>query len=279
MTVKGFDALYEEPEDTGGPVPLPGTDAYLAFVAEKKRREKERTRKAAETPLPPDDNQSLSGILAGTDTRAIPENAPGLRGIPHTAAIPGGRTGIVEGPAQSRPAELSSGILAATDTPPIPRQSPGSLQGTAPARLPHPPSIPVQTEHEEVEITDNYMRFDLDIFDLLRILSEGELRIYLDFVRRSYGQSPPRNTCSVTRRKIGATAGVASPNAQVTVIQRLEQKGLIKRLSTATGKNQASKFRVFLPSEIPGHTSKTIIRYSPSNPSSQHTTSPVVSSE
>jgi hypothetical protein len=236
MTVKGFDALYEDPEDrSGASSPLPGTDAYLAFVAERKRREKEKTKRDAEvSPLLGQDD-TLTGITEGTLPRTIPDRSTG---IPH-ASIP----------------------------PTIPVPSTGIAAGTVPARLPLPSTIPVE-EEQEVEITQNFMRFDLDIFGLLPTLSEGELRIYLDFVRRSYGQSPPRNTCFVTRRKIGDTAGVSSPNAQVTIIQRLEHKGLIKRISTAQGKNQASKFRVFLPCEIPGHTSNTTLRYPSSNPSS-----------
>ena len=235
MTVKGFDALYEQPQDKGGATPLPGTDAYLAFVAEKKRREKEKGLREAETSPHSDSEQNPGGILTGT----VPPR------------IPAQRSGILDASVPSR----------------IPGQSTGILPGTVPATIPDTSTIPVE-EEQEVHITQNFMRFDLDIFYILPTLSDGELRIYLDFVRRSYGQSPPRNTCFVTRRRIGNTAGVASPNAQVTIIQRLEQKGLIKRISTAQGKNQASQFRVFLPCEIPGNTSKTTIRYSSSNTSS-----------
>lgn len=199
MTVKGFDALYEDPEDNSGrPTPLPGTDAYLAFVAEKKRRDKETSSRESETSL----HFTSGQVFGGTVPPRLPNQT--------------------------------------TDTP----------KRTVPRRIPVPPTIPVKDD-DEVEITQNFMRFDLDIFELLPTLSEGEIRIYLDFIRRSYGQSPPCNTCFITRRNLGNTAGVTSPNAQVTIIQRLEQKGLIKRMSTAQGKNQASKFRVFLPYDIP----------------------------
>ena len=220
MKVKGFDALYEDPQDNSGRLtPLPGTDAYLAFVAEKKRRDKETSLRESETSL----HFTSGQVFGGT----VPPRLPN-----QTTDTPKG-----------------------TAPPTIPVQTSGILEGTVPHRIPVPPTIPVE-DGDEVQITQNFMRFDLDIFELLPTLSEGEIRIYLDFIRRSYGQSPPLNTCLITRRKLGDTAGVTSPNAQVTIIQRLEQKGLIKRISTAQGKNQSSKFRVFLPCEIFGNTSR-----------------------
>jgi len=109
------------------------------------------------------------------------------------------------------------------------------------------------------------MRFDLDIFDVMASLTDGELRIYLAFIRWTYGQAPPKNTCTASFRQLGEASGVTSPNSHVKILHSLEEKGLIKRLSRASGKGQASSFRVFLPRELPDNTSKTSIRYSKYN--------------
>jgi len=242
MKVKGFDALYEDPKDNSGRLtPLPGTDAYLAFVAEKKRRDKETSLRESETSL----HFTSEQVFGGTVPPRLPNQTTDTPKGTAPPTIPVQTSGILEGTVPHR-----------IPVPPtIPVQTSGILEGTVPHRIPVPPTIPVE-DGDEVQITQNFMRFDLDIFELLPTLSEGEIRIYLDFIRRSYGQSPPLNTCLITRRKLGDTAGVTSPNAQVTIIQRLEQKGLIKRISTAQGKNQSSKFRVFLPCEIFGNTSR-----------------------
>jgi hypothetical protein len=109
------------------------------------------------------------------------------------------------------------------------------------------------------------MRFDLDIFDLMTSLTDGEMRIYLAFIRWTYGQTPPTNTCTASFRQLGEASGVTSPNSHVKILHTLEEKGLIKRLSRASGKGQASSFRIFLPRELSDNTSKTSIRYSKYN--------------
>lgn len=111
------------------------------------------------------------------------------------------------------------------------------------------PSIADIPSSPEAYIKGSSMKFELAIFDLMTSLTDGELRFYLAFIKRTYGQKPPINTCFITSRQLGAESGVTSPNSHVKILQSLEHKHLIKRLSKATGKGQASSFRVFLPSE------------------------------
>jgi hypothetical protein len=119
-----------------------------------------------------------------------------------------------------------------------------------------PPSI---IEAGGIKITSNYMRFDLDIFDAIKAMSESETRIYLDLLLRSYGQLPARNICNTTNPEIASRTGIRSSSSFSKAIRSLEQRGYIKRIFESHQKNQKSIFRVYLPCELPGYRSKTKI--------------------
>jgi hypothetical protein len=68
--VKGFDALYSDPDPPEkGSMPLPGTDAYLAWVAEKKRKKKGTGQGTATDPNSGSDITAISDIPRQSDTR------------------------------------------------------------------------------------------------------------------------------------------------------------------------------------------------------------------
>jgi len=119
-----------------------------------------------------------------------------------------------------------------------------------------------------VNIMANFCFFDRDVFALLRSLKEAEMRIYLDLYTRSYGKwsyakrkTIPRNICSCTNSQLSETTGITSSSAFSRAFKGLESKGLIKRLITSRSINEKSLFRVYLPCEIPGADSETIIKY------------------
>lgn len=218
--LKGFEAAFEEEQETTRPAPRPGTMAHLRQVAEQKRRE-----------AGPVDKSLLinpeTAIPGGTVPRKIADEG---------TAIPGGTVSL---------------------------QGTGINQGTVPRK------IADEAEDGEVKILKGYMRFPLEIFDLLATLTDAESRMYLNFVRRTYGRLPARNICSTTFRAIGEAAGLASPNAQVKAFKALEAKGLVKRLFTARSKKETSLFRVYLPCELPGGGDTTEISYESRNRSSK----------
>ncbi len=110
-----------------------------------------------------------------------------------------------------------------------------------------------------VKITNNYMRFDMDIFGALRTMSGNEVRIYLEFIVKTYGQIPPKNICSTTNPELAIRTGVSSSSSFAAAIKSLEQRGFIKRIFEAHKKKQKSIYRVFLPCEIQGSRSRTKI--------------------
>ena len=103
------------------------------------------------------------------------------------------------------------------------------------------------------------MRFDMDIFGALRTMSGNEVRIYLEFIVKTYGQIPPKNICSTTNPELAIRTGVSSSSSFAAAIKSLEQRGFIKRIFEAHKKKQKSIYRVFLPCEIQGSRSRTKI--------------------
>jgi hypothetical protein len=112
-----------------------------------------------------------------------------------------------------------------------------------------------------VSIERNYMRFDLDIFGVLAEMSGAEAKIYLDFIRRSYGQESPQNTCSCTNPMIAKDTGISSPATLAKTLDGLEKKGFIKRLFTARKTHEQSVYRIFLPCELSDRKSLTVISF------------------
>jgi hypothetical protein len=112
-----------------------------------------------------------------------------------------------------------------------------------------------------VLIERNYMRFDMDIFPVLAEMAGAEAKVYLDFIRRTYGQVSPRNICSCTHPMIIESTGITSRETLARVINSLEKKGFVKRLFMARTMKERSMYRVFLPGELPGRQSRTVIRF------------------
>lgn len=126
----------------------------------------------------------------------------------------------------------------------------------------HGPSnneAPLNIEAGGVKITNNYMRFDKDIFDVIKIMSESETRIYLDLILLTYGQLPAKNICSTTNNEIATRTGIKSSSSFSTAFKGLERRGYIKRLLESHQRNQKSLYRVYLPCELPGFKSTTIV--------------------
>ena len=132
------------------------------------------------------------------------------------------------------------------------------LDNRRPSNIESPSNI----EAGVVKITNNYMRFDKDIFDVIKIMSESETRIYLDLILLSYGQLPAKNICSTTNNEIAARTGITSSSSFSTAFKGLERRGYIKRLLESHQRNQKSLYRVYLPSELPGFKSITKIEVS-----------------
>jgi hypothetical protein len=131
----------------------------------------------------------------------------------------------------------------------------------SPSNIEAPPQFepPSNIEAGGIKITNNYMRFDLDIFDAIKAMSESETRIYLDLLLRSYGQIPARNICNTTNPEIASRTGIGSSSSFSKAIRSLEQRGYIKRIFESHQKNQKSIYRVYLPCELTGSRSKTKI--------------------
>jgi len=220
-------------EDKGRAIDAVPRPGTEAYLRYVERRKREKDE--TEAAVEPVDNSPVGNLQPGM------VRGTGMEGIPVEASGMVRGTGMVEGTGMNRGTGINS--------------------------------IPVQEQDGGLKLIKNYMRFDMDVFSILPELTEAEARIYLDFIRRTYGQLPPRNICSATRRMIGDTAGVASPNAQVKAIQGLERRQLVKRLITSRGKNELSMFRVYLPCELPGTRSTTAIRYESRNGSSDDTAS------
>lgn len=145
-----------------------------------------------------------------------------------------------------------------------------ALKSKAPTKAPletKPPSIseaPLESEgglDGEVLVELNYMRFDMDIFSILPDLSGAEAKIYLNLICRSYGQQPARNICSCTNPIIAKSTGITSSATLAKAMLSLETKGFIKRLFTARKMNERSLYRIYLPGERPGETSRTVITF------------------
>jgi hypothetical protein len=101
-----------------------------------------------------------------------------------------------------------------------------------------------------VEITKNYMRFDNDWFSALAAMPDVECKVYLDLIRRTWGQLPPRRACETTFSAISVTSRVSIGKAITKAITGLEARGYIEILYTARGKGDRSVIKVLLPKEV-----------------------------
>jgi hypothetical protein len=117
-----------------------------------------------------------------------------------------------------------------------------------------------------VTITENYMRFDMDIFRVLTDMGLTERFVYLDLIRRSYGKYPkPVNFCYCTHPEIVDTTGIAGKDSITRAIKALEKKGFLSRWYQAQKKGEKSLYRVYLPCELVGYGGRTRINISKGN--------------
>ena len=233
---KGFEAAYEE----RGTI-RPGSMAHLMQVdREKKRREREereareREEKEAEKSRAEPVDKSL--LIPETPVQKMdqlrsksgpgPENEPGPKSGPVTKKGP-----------------------------------PKKVVETGPENEPGPKSGPEDLTAGEVLLEKNYMRFDMDIFSLMPELTGAEYKVYVDLVRRSYGQISPRNICSCTYTMIMKATGITSRTTMAKSVEALIKKGLVRHLFVARRVSEMTIYRVFLPGETPGKRSRTVVTF------------------
>jgi predicted transcriptional regulator len=132
------------------------------------------------------------------------------------------------------------------------------------ATLKGPPPLigaaPVKVADGNVHVTFNYMFMDRDVLKAIKDMTEAEARIYLYLVSESYGRHKyPTNICSTTNNEMAPHIGITHSTAFARSLASLEQKGFIDRRYIARKKGEKSQFRVYLPCELAGSKSKTII--------------------
>jgi hypothetical protein len=113
-------------------------------------------------------------------------------------------------------------------------------------------TVSVGDTDEQLKVTNNFMIFDKDLFPALMGMSEIEIKVYLELIRRTWGQNPPQQTCEATNAGMSYFTHVSVGSAMSRAVASLERKLLIKKLFCARTKKERSVYRVFLPSEVPG---------------------------
>ena len=103
------------------------------------------------------------------------------------------------------------------------------------------------------------MFLDIDVMEAIKDMTEAESRIYLFLVLRSYGQRYPKNICYTTNSEMSPHIGITHKTAFARALSSLENRGFIERRYIARKKGEKTKFRVYLPCEIDGFDSRTII--------------------
>jgi hypothetical protein len=226
--------------------PVVGINAQIQEIILQERRERERARAKAK------EAESVDNSLSTEITSPSKFESPSI-----SEAAP-----QFEPPSQSASPSNSAAHQATTDLKPskeaqkltmVTVQSPSNIE--TPSHF----ASPSNSEAGGIKITSNYMRFDLDIFEAIKTMSESETRIYLDLLLRSYGQLPAKNICSTTNPEIALRTGIGSSSSFSKAIRALETKGYIKRLFESHKKNMKSIFRIYLPVELPASKSKTRI--------------------
>jgi hypothetical protein len=140
-----------------------------------------------------------------------------------------------------------------------------------PRRLPRAEETPVEstvvestTESDipegKVDIRSNYHKFDNDISDVLaRHQTPTEQAIYHRLYRLSYGYK--RNTCRVGMGALAKACNIGSSSKTVKrAIDGLLGKGHIAVVEDHQNNKKGAVYRVFLPREIPGIESRTVVK-------------------
>jgi hypothetical protein len=114
-------------------------------------------------------------------------------------------------------------------------------------------------EDVKVDIRSNYHKFDNDISDILsKYQTPTEQVIYHRLYRLSYGYN--RNTCRVGMGSLAKACNIGSSEKTVKrAIQGLVEKGHIAVDDKHRNSKLGTKYRVFLPREIPDIKSQTVV--------------------
>lgn len=229
MTLKGFESAFDEEEKTR---PLPGTMAHLMWVEEQKKQ-------AAV-------NKSVEYSQTSNDAMPSDGQTPSNGAAPSGGLTPLKKVTRLSGVMPSGGLIPSGGVLPSDGhTPPVDKDL-----------------IILQLTHKPVEITKNYMRFDKDVFTVLATLPDVECKVYLDLIRRSWGQLPAMRGCKTTFKAISSSSGVSIGRSMARAIQNLESRGLIEIMYKARAKGEQSVYRVYLPKETGSYeTSSTEYRF------------------
>jgi len=112
----------------------------------------------------------------------------------------------------------------------------------------------------KVDIRSNYHKFDNDISDVLaRHQTPTEQVIYHRLYRLSYGYK--RNTCRVGMGALAKACNIGSSSKTVKrAIEGLLAKGHIAVVEDHQNNKKGAIYRVFLPREIPGIESRTVVK-------------------
>ena len=222
--LKGFDSMYEDsiPKDSG--TPLPGTYAHLRWTADEKKKRDEAEKAVDKSLLISEDTT--------TPTGPDPLTEPDPQEVPGTLEV----SGPLSGPGPQKGGDILKVVS--------PKQHPKSS---------------LKIPDGDVRITRNYMFLDVDVLEAIKDMTEAESRIYLFLVLRSYGQRYPKNICYTTNSEMSPHIGISHKSAFARAQASLETRGFIERLYIARKRGEKTKFRVFLPCEIEGFESRTII--------------------
>ena len=238
MKILTFGELPEDPDN-----PIIGPYQRLYDLEKKKKFEKEQLKKQHESV----DNYLLVDKETPSNIESPSKIEPPLN--------------IATASNIESPSKIEAGDVVGYSKPMTEATKPTISVVKTPSNIESPSNFAPHANIEAggVKITNNYMRFDMDIFGALRTMSGNEVRIYLEFIVKTYGQIPPKNICSTTNPELAIRTGVSSSSSFAAAIKSLEQRGFIKRIFEAHKKKQKSIYRVFLPCEIQGSRSRTKI--------------------
>lgn len=116
------------------------------------------------------------------------------------------------------------------------------------------------TTEERVDIKSNYHKFDNDVSDILASYQTPiEQVIYHRLYRLSYGYS--KNTCQVGMGALAKACNISSSEKTVRkAIGGLIEKGHIAIVDEHNNSKLGTKYRIFLPREINGIESRSIVK-------------------
>ena len=116
------------------------------------------------------------------------------------------------------------------------------------------------TTEERVDIKSNYHKFDNDVSDILASYQTPiEQAIFHRLYRLSYGYG--KNTCQVGMGALAKACNISSSEKTVRkAIDGLIEKGHIAIVDEHNNNKLGTKYRVFLPREINGIESRTVVK-------------------